>query len=170
MNALGWIQIILCLVAIGCGAMVLPGVFRQPLRRKYTVRFLEFSLLASTAGLLPLTRRLTSLQAICILSVYCSGVVVLAWLKFRLAGNWGSVFAFLIPVVLYLNVVALSLRMFLHAPIAVRTAVETHVSIFAAQILFALFVAFLGIAAARKCHAEPARLPKQFSTRSRMVL
>jgi hypothetical protein len=169
MNTQAWIQIILCVFAISCGSLVLPGIFRQSVRRKYTVRFLEFSLLASLAGLLPLTRRLTSLQAICILSVYCSGVVVLALLKFRLTGKWGSVFAFLIPAVLYLDIVALTIRIFPYAPVFVRTAVQSHANVYVAQILFALFFAFLGIAAARRCHPEPARLSKNCSTRTRFV-
>jgi hypothetical protein len=166
MKTLECIQIVFGMLAIGSGAIVLRGVFRRAPRCKYTVRFLEFSLLASIAGLLPLTRHLTSLQAICMLSVYCSGAVVLAWLKFRLAGNWRSVFAFFIPVVLYLNVVSLAVRLSPNLAIAVMDA---HLSIYVAQLLLAAFFAVLGGLAVRKFHAEPARFSKMASPRARLI-
>jgi len=112
MNIFGCIQVVFGLLAVGYGVMVMRGVLKVELSRKRARRFLIYSLIASLAGLLPLNLHLSANQAICMLSVYCSGVVVLACLKFHLAGMWRTVFAFFITVVLYLNVVSLSIQMF----------------------------------------------------------
>jgi hypothetical protein len=162
MNILGGIQILFGLFAIGSGAIVLRGILRRALSCKCTARFLEFSLLASIAGLMPLTRHLTPLQAMCMLSVYCSGTVILAWLKYRLASSWRSVFAFLIPVILYFNVASISVELLRQSPRFVRAAMGAHsVDVSIAQFLFALSFAVLGFQAARRFHAEPTRFPKE---------
>ncbi len=158
MNILVGVQILFGLFAIGSGAIVLRGVFRGTLRCKCTVRFLEFSILASIAGLLPLTHRLTPLHAISMLSEYCSGAAVLAWHKFRLAGNRRSAFAFLNLVVLYLNVVSVSVRLLRLSPLFPRAAMQAHSIVYIAQFVFALFFVVLGFLAVRKCHAEPGRV------------
>jgi hypothetical protein len=51
------------------------------------------------------------------LLVYCVGVAVLAWRKFRLAGLWRPVFAFLLVAVSYLNVVSVSFLLYKHSPL-----------------------------------------------------
>jgi len=112
MTILGWIQVLFGLLAIGSGALVLHGILKVELPTNRVVRFLRYSLIASVAGLLPLTPHFSPIQGICVLSVYCAGVVVLAWLKFRLVGLWRSVFAFSMVGVLYLNVAFVSIRMF----------------------------------------------------------
>src|SRR5208282_5751839 len=103
MTTFGWIHILLGLLAIGSGAIVLHGVLKVELSRNRVTQFLRYSLVASVAGLLPLTPHLSPIQGICMLSVYCAGAVVLAWRKFRLAGLWRPVFAFFLVAVLYLN-------------------------------------------------------------------
>ncbi len=169
MKILSGIQILFGLFAIGSGAIVLRGFFGKALRYKCTDRFLEFSLLASIAGLLPLTRNLTPLQVICMLSVYCSGAIVLAWLKYRLVGNWLSVFAFFIPVVLYLNVVSLSVQLFRQSPRLERAAMEAHLGVYIAQFLFAVLFVVLGVLAVRQSHAEPAHFREELSARAHLI-
>ena len=45
-------------------------------------------------------------------AVYGAGLAILAWRKFDLQGVWRSAFAFSLGIVLYLNVLALSIQMF----------------------------------------------------------
>jgi hypothetical protein len=118
MRIFGWIQVALGFLAIGSGAVVLRGLLRVTLSGHRVVRFLECSLIASLACLLPLTRHMLPIQGICMLSVYCAGVVVLAWHKFHLAGPWRAIFAFSIVAVLYLDVVSVSIQLFNHFAIA----------------------------------------------------
>jgi len=152
MKVYGWIQVVLGLLAIGSGAMVLCGMLRDRLSGHRVVRFLECSLIASLACLLPLTRHMLPIQRICMLSVYCAGVVVLAWRKFHLAGLWRPVFAFFIVAVLYLNVVSLSIQVFNHSPSfsTIETDSGSHFEI--AQFFLASAFAVLGVLSVR--HAQ----------------
>jgi hypothetical protein len=149
MKIFGWIQVALGLLAIGSGAMVLRGMLREMLSGHRVVRFLERSLIASLACLLPLTPHLLPIQGICMLSVYCAGVAVLAWRKFRLAGLWRPVFAFFIVTVLYLNVVSVSIQVFNHSP-SFATESGSHFEI--AQFFLASAFAVLGVLSVR--HAQ----------------
>jgi len=154
MEILGWIQVVLGLLAIGSGASVLHGVLRVGLSGNRVAWFLRYSLIAALAGLLPLTRHLSTIQGICMLSVYCTGAVVLAWRKFCLAGLWRSVFAFSIVAVLYLNVVFMSIRLFTYSAQFVMASTES-VSLFEiAQVCFASVFAVLAVLAVRICHTQ----------------
>lgn len=154
MKILGWIQVALGLLAIGAGAIVLRGVLKARLNCHRLVRFLECSLLASIAGLLPLAHHLSLIQGICMLSVYCAGVVVLAWRKFRLAGPWRPVFAFSIVAVLYLDVLSVSIQLFNRSSLFARAAAESGVHIEIAQFFLASVFAALGARAGRTCHVQ----------------
>lgn len=154
MTILGWIQVVFGLLAIGSGAIVLRGVLRVTLSGHRLVGFLRWSLLAGVAGLLPLTRHLTPIQGICMLSVYCAGAVVLAWRKFRLAVLWRSVFAFSIVAVLYLNVVSVSIRLFAFSALFAMPPAKSGTLFEIVQLFFASTFAALGVLAARICHAQ----------------
>jgi hypothetical protein len=154
MEILGWIQVVLGLLAIGSGAIVLRGVLRVTLSGSRVAWFLRYSLIAALAGLLPLTSHISTIQGICMLSVYCTGTVVLAWRKFCLAGLWRSVFAFFIVAVIYLNVVSVSIRLFNNSAqfAMVSTVSGLHLEI--AQFFFASVFAVLGVLAVRRCHVQ----------------
>jgi len=154
MNIFGCIQVVFGLLAVGYGVMVMRGVLRVALSGKRARRFLRYSLIASLAGLLPLNHHLSANQAICMLSVYCSGVVVLACLKFHLAGIWRTVFAFLITVVLYLNVVSLSIQMFEHSPLLTAPSIAFSPCFEITQLCLAVTFAVLSVLAVRSCHPE----------------
>ena len=154
MTIQAWIHVVLGLLAIGSGAVVLHGVLRVALSASRVVRFLECSLIASLAGLLPLTGHLSPIQGICMLSVYCSVAIVLAWRKFHLAGLWRPVFAFLIVAVLYLNVVSLSIQLLNHSPLFAMEATEPSSLFGIVQFFLASAFAMLGVLAVRMCHAQ----------------
>src|SRR5215469_18507609 len=105
-----FVNVALSVVAIGSGAIVLRGLLRGTLTNRWTVTFLQSSLIASVAELLSPAHHLHAIQEICMLSVYVSAVAVLAWLDFGLKGAWRSIFAFSIALVLYLNVAVVFLQ------------------------------------------------------------
>ena len=152
MIILGWIQVVLGLLAIASGAIVLRGVLKVALGGNRVVWFLRFSLIAAVAGLLPLPRYFSTIQGICMLSVYCSGAVVLAWRKFHLIGIWRPVFAFFIVALLYLNVVFVSIRLFALSPLFAIASTESGSIFDVAQLCLASVFAMLGVLAARMCH------------------
>jgi phosphoglycerol transferase MdoB-like AlkP superfamily enzyme len=152
MKILEWIHVVFGLLAIGFGAVVLRGILRVKLSGKWPLHFLKCSLIASVAGLLPPAHLLSPIQTLCMLSVYCSGVVVLAWLRFDLAGIWRSVFAFLLTVVLYLNVVSLSIQAFKHSHLLASAAISPFPRFEITQVLLAAFFAFMGVMVLRVCH------------------
>lgn len=153
MRILEWICVVIALLATGAGAIVLRGMLRVALSGKQVARFFEYSLIAGVAGILPLTRHLSMLQWICILSVYCSGAAVLAWRKFHLAGQWLPVFAFFVVAVLYLNVVTVSMQLFNgSSPIAIASTTSgSRFEIL--QFFLASVFALLGVLVLRVHHA-----------------
>src|ERR1700676_4725271 len=112
MDPFGWINVALGLLAAVAGVIVLCGMFQRRLSCASTVRFLRWSLIASLAGPLPLTHHLTPVQQICILSGYCAGAAIVAWLKFGLLGRWRTIFALSVTAVLYFDCAFLSIRIF----------------------------------------------------------
>jgi hypothetical protein len=154
MKMLEWVHVVFGLLAIGFGAVVLRGVLLVKLSGKWALRFLECSLIASLAGLLPLSHRLSPVQAVCMLSVYCSGAVVVAWLRFDLAGIWRPVFAFLATALLYLNVVSVSTGLFGHSLLLAMAAPESSSCFAFAKFFLASVFAVLGILAVRMCHVQ----------------
>jgi len=154
MRILAWISVCLGLLAIGYGAIVLRGILRRSLSREYVVKFLRWSQLASIAGLLPPVRHLAPIQGVCMLSVYCSGGAILAWLQFRLAGLWRPVFTFLMTTVLYLNTVSMSIQMFKHSALLMAPSIALSPGFEITQLFLAFTFAVFGFLAVRSCHAE----------------
>lgn len=153
MRIFGWIQVVLGLLAIGSGATVLRGVLRGALSGNRVAWFLRYSLIAGVAGLLPLTSHIATIQGICMLSVYCSGAVVLAWRRFdRADGLWRAVFAFSIVAVLYLNVVFVSIRLSMFSAQFAMASTESGSRFEIAQVCFASVFAVLAVLAVRVCH------------------
>ena len=111
MNFPGLFNVILGATAIIAGANVMHGLLTVSLRGKTTVHFLRYSLVANVAGLLPLTRHIIPIQAICMLSVYCSAAAFIA-LRLHLFGWWRPTFAFVLTAALYLDVVTVSIQIF----------------------------------------------------------
>jgi hypothetical protein len=159
MNIFGWINVAFGLVAAVAGGIVLRGVFHRTLSSTSTVRFLRWSLVASLAGLMPLTHHLTPVQQICIVSVYFSAAAIIAWLKFGLLGRSRRVFALSVTAVLYFDVVLVCTRIFRNAPLFTAPLAHPLRTFQLHQIVFAAAFIVLGILAVRKCGIDPARVP-----------
>jgi hypothetical protein len=143
MNVFGLINFAFGLFATLAGLIVLGGVFHRRLSSKSTVRFLRWSLIASLAGLMPLTRHLMPVQQISIVSVYCSGAAIVAWRKFGLVGSSRPIFALSVTAVLYFDVVFVATRLFRNPPLF--TALGQPLSLLQlVQVLFA--AAFIVVA------------------------
>lgn len=155
LNLFGWINVTFGLLGTVGGVIVLHGVFHKPLSQGPTVRFLLASLLASLAGLMPMTRHITPIQQICILSVYCAALATVAWLKFRLAGYWRQIFTLCVTALLYFDIVFVSTSLFKNPPL-LTTPLAKPFSVFQlAQILFAAAFIVLGILASRSLMERP---------------
>jgi hypothetical protein len=97
---------VLCdLLAVGFGAKVLFWLFSGEVLHNSTIYFLRSVLAASIIGLFLPSHYFPTTQAVSVLSVYISGLAILAWKKFHLMGTWYSIFALSITVILYLSVI-----------------------------------------------------------------
>jgi len=159
MNLFGWINLVFGLLAAFVGVIVLRGVFKRTLSSASTVRFLRWSLVASLAGLMPLTHHLSPVQQTCMVSVYCSGAAIIAWLKFDLVGRSRRIFALSVTAVLYFDIVFVATRIFRNPPLFIARLAQPLPFFQFVQILFAAAFIVLGIVAVRKCRIEPTRMP-----------
>lgn len=150
-NLFGWINLAFALLAAFAGVIVLRGVFHRPLSSASTVRFLQCSLVASLAGLMPLTCHLTPVQQICMLSVYCSAAAIVAWLKFGLVGRSRRIFAVAVTAVLYFDIVFVATRLFRNPPLFTAPFIKPLPLFQLVQILFAAAFIVLGILAVKTC-------------------
>ena len=170
MNVFEWITLTFGVLATFAGGMVLRGVFLRTLSSRATVRFLRLSLVASLAGLMPLTRHLTPVQQICILLVYCSAAAIVAWLKFGLVGRSRGIFAVSITAVLYLDVALVSTRILRTPPLLTAPLAEPLPVFQFVQIAFAAAFIVLGILAVRECPIECAIVPAVPEVRAHILI
>jgi hypothetical protein len=159
LNFFGWMNLAFGFLAALAGAIVLRGIFHRKLSSASTVRFLRWSLFASLAGLMPLTRHLTPVQQICMVSVYCSGAAIVAWLRFGLVGRSRWIFALSVTAVLYLDIVFVATRIFRNPPLLTARLAQPLPFFQIVQILFAAAFIVLGVLALKKCRIEPAKVP-----------
>lgn len=165
MNILGVINLAFGALAAVAGVIVLRGVFCGHLGSASTVRFLRCSLIASLAGLLPLTHHLTPVQKICIASVYLSAAAIIAWLKFGLMGRSRRIFALSMTAVLYFDLVSVATQLFRNPPLFTATLAKPLPWFQLIQILFAAAFVVLGILALSKSRTEQvASLPDKGGT------
>ena len=155
LSILTFLHVASALVAIGFGAIVLVGILRRELLNKWPVRFLECSLVTSVTGLLFPFHRLLPTHWTYMLSVYLSGAAVLSWRKFHFAGVWSSIFAMSIPIVLYLDVLAVIVQVFKHTPSLMALAPTLSEPPFLATEFVALMpFAMYSIFAAKRFHDD----------------
>ena len=157
-NIFRWINAVCGFFAALIGLIVLRGVFHRRLSRVSTMRFLRWSLIASLAGLMPITRDLTPVQQICIPSVYCAGAAIVAWLKFGLLGRWRGIFALSVTAVLYFDCAFVSTRFFGNSLLFTPSTALSFWLFQHVQFLLAAGFVVLGMLAARKCGGEPVKL------------
>ena len=142
----------LSILAICLGSLVLSDLLMRRLVCRRVVWFLRFSLGADLAVLLSHFHHLLPSQKVAMFSVYATGVIVLAWRAFHLNGLWRNAFVFALPIVLYLDTLALSIQVFSH----ISTVQSIGVSSFRiAQILLLMVFVALGTVAVKRSSSKP---------------
>jgi hypothetical protein len=104
-------HVLLCCLAIGFGSLTLLGMLRRRLIVGRMIWFLRCSLGSNVAALFLSLHRLIPAQHVAMVSIYAAGLVILAWRAFHFTGAWRPTFAFALAIILYLNIVALSIQM-----------------------------------------------------------
>ena len=158
LNFFGWMNLAIGILAAIAGVAVFRGVFRRSLSAASAVRFLKWSLFAGVAGLMPLSRHLAPLQQICMVSVYCSGAAIVAWLKFGLVGRSRSIFALSLTSVLYFDIVSVFTQLFRTPSLSTMRLMQPQPFFQFVQFLFAAAFIVLGVLAMRKFRIEPDRM------------
>jgi hypothetical protein len=102
LSALKFVYIVCDMIAVGTGLAVLFGLIAGELIDDCAVFFLRFALATSVTGLL-FPWNLMPSRKISMLSIYASGLAVIAWRKFHLARTWRTTFVFGTTIVLYLS-------------------------------------------------------------------
>jgi hypothetical protein len=137
-----FINVLFNVSAIGAGVTVLFGLLTGKLFSKWSIWFLETSLLASITSLNFSTHNLRPAEEASVLAVYLAGAAILAWRKYHLAGVWSSVFAATATMILYLNVFVAIGHAFGH-------------TFLVTQVLVAALFLMLGALAIKRFHAKP---------------
>lgn len=155
------------LIAIGTGTIVLFGLLTGELLDKRATLFLRYTLATSIIGLLFPLHALTFVQRCSMLTVYVSGMAILAWRKFHLSGLWRSIFALTITGVLYLNVaVAIDQAFDRIFRFTEMTPPQSELTSRATQFLVMLLFGVIGIVAVKRFHGRPARSVRSEKIRS----
>jgi hypothetical protein len=105
------VNLVFELVAIGFGMIVLRGILRFSLSRRWVIRFLMCGLGASIAGLLPFSGHHTPVQILSMISVYCSVLAAIPLLKSKLPDVWHTIFILSTLAVLYLSLASTSIQL-----------------------------------------------------------
>lgn len=139
------------LVAIGSGTIVLFGILTEELLEYPAALFLRYTLLASLMGLISSLQHPQPTRGLWMLQVIVTGVPVVAWRKFHLAGVWRSIFAFSASIVLFLNVVITSNVIAMQTPLS-RSLPSTPLKspLFAFQVFVMAFSVAIGRVAAKR--------------------
>ena len=158
MSIIGYFYAACDLFAIGAGTIVLVGLLTGELLDKWAVLFLKYTLVASVTGLFLPSDDFTLMKSCSMLSVFVSGMAIVAWRMFRLSGIWRSIFAFTITVVLYLNVVGAINQAFEQmSPFTGLAPAQSELTSRATQLLVMLLFAAIGIVAVKRFHSRGAR-------------
>jgi hypothetical protein len=145
------------LITIGAGAVVLFGLLTGELVDEWTTLFLRYTLATSVTGLLFPFHSFTLVQSCSMLSVYVTGMSVLAWRTFHLSGVWRSIFALTITIVLYLNVVVAIDQAFVQlSRFTTLATTQSELTFRATQFIFLELFLVIGIVAVRRFQARPA--------------
>jgi hypothetical protein len=101
---LKFIHVTFGLIGLVAGTRVLFGMLAGVFLEKWVVIFLKCALAASVTGLLFPFHHFLPTHWAAMLGIYTSGIAILAWRRYYLAGIWALVFVLCIAFVLCLDV------------------------------------------------------------------
>ena len=163
LSILTFVYIVSNMIAIGAGVAVLFGLITGELLAGCAVLFLRFALATSVTGLLFPSDRLLPSQKICMLSIYASGLAVIAWRKFQLVRAWRSVFAFNITMVLYMSFLVAIAQVFEYMPVfSALPPTPSREASLAARLLVTVLFVMLGMRAVKGFRHDPTHLSLTF--------
>jgi len=149
-NLLDLVYILCDLLGVGFGANVVLRLLHGELLHNSAVFFLRSVLAASIIGLFLPSHHSPATHAVSMLSVYVSGVAIVAWKKFHLVGAWYSVFALSTTVILHLSVlVAIAPATRASSPFAVLVPVQSNPTLALSQYIIMTLFAGLTILAVK---------------------
>ena len=144
-NLLDFVYVLCDLLAVGFGAKLLFWLLSGELLHNSAVFFLRSVLAASIIGLFLPSHHIPKTHAVSMLSVYVSGVAILAWKRFHLVGAWYPIFALSTTVILYFSVlVAIAQPLLASSPFAVL--VPPHSKSIVALTQYFVMALFAGLA------------------------
>ncbi len=109
---LKFVHIVFGLIGLVAGIWVLFGMLAGEFLEKWAVIFLKCALAASVTGLLFPFHHFLPTHWAAMLGIYTSGIAVLAWRRYHLAGIWALVFVLCIAFVLCLDVLVVIAHIF----------------------------------------------------------
>jgi len=149
-NVFNLVYLLCDLLAVGFGARVLFWLLSGELLHNSAVFFLRSVLAASIIGLFLPSHHLPRTHAVSMLSVYVSGVAILAWKRFHLVGAWYSIFALSTTVILYFSVlVAIAQATRASSPFAALDPVHSNPTLALSQYIIMILFAGLTILAVK---------------------
>jgi hypothetical protein len=104
LRLLKFVHVAFGLIGLVAGTWVLFGMLAGVFLEKWTVVFLKCALAVSVTGLLFPFHHFLPTHWAAMFGIYASGIAVLAWRRYYLAGIWALVFVLCITFVLCLNV------------------------------------------------------------------
>jgi hypothetical protein len=149
------VHVVISLIAIGCGLVVVFGMFGSHRLPGWTALFLLTTVLTSVTGFMLPSTGLTPARIFGIISLLALAVALLALYGRRLRGAWRSIYVAGTVLALYLNIFVLIVQAFLKIPLLhplAPTASEPPFLV-AEGVLLAIFLA-LGVIALKSFHPE----------------
>lgn len=150
MSVLSLINLLLGACAVVSGVIVVHDLISGRFNIPPAVFFLRCTLGSSIAALFfqePLfqVHHLLPAQKVAVIATYGTGTIVLAWCRFRLRGAWRKTFVFSIVMVLYLNVLGLSVQLFPPPPYGRAMGLPIYVALQGLLFVMLLLLGFLAV-------------------------
>ena len=106
-----FVHLLLCFLAIGFGSLTLFDLLSRRFIFVHLIWFMRCSLWSSLSALfVGGLHQLLPAQQVAMLVIYAAGLVILAWRAFHLRGAWRPTFGFAIALLLYLNILSISIQ------------------------------------------------------------
>lgn len=99
-------------IGIGAGTWMVLGILTGKSRERWSIVFLECSLVASATGLLFPFHHFLPTHWATMFGIYISGMAALAWCKYHIVGIWALIFALSTVLVFCLNILVVIVHVF----------------------------------------------------------
>lgn len=158
LGILQFVHVAFGLIGIGAGVIVLFRLLTGEFLDKWAAIFLKCVLAASVTGLLFPSPYFIATHWAAMLGIYVSGLAILAWRRFHLAGIWAPVFALSIMSALCLNILVAVAHIFHYPPVpGVSSPAQPKLLFLITESIVMLLFAGLGIFTVKRYRKRPIR-------------